>query len=135
MNPIVFSISTTPKLADATIVVAVAKQGESVALIGSDAFTPDQLQALGSTGKIEAVTRSLGANGRNYALVGIGSEAPTANGWREIGGAIGRALSSVSNVELELPLSEITRDGPARGSRTGCVRIRWQAGEIEAFSG
>lgn len=108
MNPIVFSISTTPKLADATIVVAVAKQGDSVALIGSDVFTPEQLQALGSTGKIEAVNRSLGANGRNYALVGIGSETPTANDWREIGGAIGRALSSVSNVELELPLAEIT---------------------------
>jgi leucyl aminopeptidase len=85
------------------------------------AFTAAQLKAIGASGKAESITRTLGPDGKAYALVGLGSEAPRVDEWRELGGAIARALSGESAVELNLPVAGIAEaeallEGYALGS-------------------
>ncbi|MEY2946320.1 MAG: hypothetical protein RL243_1097 [Actinomycetota bacterium] len=111
MSSIKFSVvrdAKTGAKSQPVVVVGAAKIGNVVTLVGSDAFTSEQLLALGVTGKAENVTRSLGADGKSYAILGLGSEAPSANEWRELGGAVGRQLLEVSELEIRLPFEDIT---------------------------
>ena len=129
MSAIKFSVvpevKTTAKSAKAVVVVGAAKVSGAVALVGNDAFTAEQLAALGVTGKAESVTRSLGAEGRSYAVVGIGKENPAANEWRELGGAIGRHLLEVEALEIHLPLEDITSgEALIQGIELGAYEIK-----------
>ena len=69
---------------------------------GETVFSATQLAALGASGKAEAVLRTLGTDGRSYALLGLGSETPSVDEWRDLGGVVGRSLATVAKVELQL---------------------------------
>jgi len=111
MSQIKFAIINEPKPEKASGTVSVvggAKLSGEVTLLGSSAFAPDQLAALGFNGSEDQIVRSLGSDGGAFALVGLGVEHPTASQWRSIGGVIGRRLIEVTALELSLPVEEIS---------------------------
>lgn len=75
----------------------------------SNAFTASQLESLGASFKAEATTRTLNVSGQSYLILGLGTEHPSNQQWRELGGAIARALKSVDEVELQLPVEDISQ--------------------------
>jgi leucyl aminopeptidase len=93
---------------ESVIVVGAAKVGGEVNLIGSEVLAKPQLEVLGVSGSEDTLTRTLGLDGLPYAVVGLGSEHPTAAEWRGIGGVIGRRLLEVKGLVLQLPLEELS---------------------------
>jgi leucyl aminopeptidase len=108
MSSIKFTVAATAAKKSEVSVIAAAPKGKGATLVGSSVFTDSQLLALGVSGKAETITRTLGSDAAAYSVVGIGSESPSANDWREIGGAIGRALLGSASIELDLPVSDVT---------------------------
>ncbi|MDE2408894.1 MAG: leucyl aminopeptidase [Actinomycetales bacterium] len=135
MTSIKFSVVREPKASAKSkpvVVVGAAKVGNVVNLVGTDAFTADQLAALGVTGKAETVTRTLGADGRAYAILGLGKESPSANEWRELGGAMGRQLLEVAALEVRLPLEDITSgEALVQGIELGSYEIQGRPKKIK----
>ena len=107
MSQIKFSVSNTNSKAKsgAVVVIGAAPVGEKVQLVGSDLLSTSELKSLGVTGKPETLTRTL-AGGQSVAILGIGSDSPDVDSWRELGGFLGRALSDVDALELQLPLTD-----------------------------
>ncbi|MEN9714843.1 MAG: hypothetical protein RJA35_310 [Actinomycetota bacterium] len=108
MSEIKFSVSKVPagSSAKSLVVVGAAKADKTVELVGSAAFTAKQLAALGVSGKAESITRSL-AGDVAHVIVGLGTESPSADEWREIGGALGRNLGEVAALDLQLPVQGV----------------------------
>ena len=90
------------------IVVGASKNGSGATLVGSAAFADSHLLDLGVTGAEETLTRTLASDGRAYAIVGLGSDHPSPDAWRSIGGVIGRRLIDVKGLVLDLPVEEIS---------------------------
>ena len=109
MTQIKFSVSADVKKSTVptVVVIGVAKVGGELALIGSSAFSSQQLASIGATASEDSLVRSLAADGRSYAVVGLASEHPSAADWRSIGGVIGRKLLEVAAIELQLPVEEL----------------------------
>ena len=135
MTSIKFSVVREPKASaksNPVVVVGAAKIGKSVNLVGTDAFSADQLAALGVTGKAETITRTLGADGKSYAILGLGKESPSANEWRELGGSIGRQLLEVAALEVRLPLEDITSgEALVQGIELGSYEIQGRPKKIK----
>lgn len=135
MTSIKFSVVREPKASAKSkpvVVVGAAKVGNVVNLVDTDAFTADQLAALGVTGKAETITRTLGADGRAYAILGLGKESPSANEWRELGGAMGRQLLEVAALEVRLPLEDITSgEALVQGIELGSYEIQGRPKKIK----
>ena len=119
MSEIKISVATKPSSkAETVTVIGLFPNAKEDALA---IFTNAQLKAIGASSKAESITRTLGTDGKAYALVGLGSEAPTVDEWREIGGAVARALSGEAAVDLNLPVAGIAEaeallEGYALGS-------------------
>jgi leucyl aminopeptidase len=138
MSSIKFSVVREPKAhakSKPVVVIGAAKVGNAVNLVGADAFTAEQLIALGVTGKAESITRTLGADGKPYAIVGLGKETPNANEWRELGGAIGRQLLEVAALEVRLPLEDITSgEALVQGIELGSYEIHGRPKKVKLDS-
>lgn len=101
MTHISFSFSDAQLDEFGPVVLGVFGTAENPQLFNSDAFTPEQLVAIGASPKSQVITRSLAADGAAYLLVGVGAAStPTTDDWREIGGAIARSAGSSAGLQI-----------------------------------
>lgn len=106
MTQLKISVSNAVAKED-VLVLAAYPNKDGVELLQGDHLSASQLSAIGVSGKAEAIVRTLSPSGQSLAVVGVGSESPTVDEWREIGGAIGRGLGGVKTIALDLGVSDI----------------------------
>jgi leucyl aminopeptidase len=101
MTQISFTFSNAQLNDFGPIALGVFGAAENPSLLSHEVFTAAQLIAIGASPKAESVTRSLGADGSAYVLVGIGSEsAPSTDEWRDVGGALARVAGATEALQV-----------------------------------
>jgi leucyl aminopeptidase len=101
--------SAIPIIADA-LVIGVRRTDDGPAALGELDGIPstEVLAAIGVTGAKDELRRLPGGGARSIALIGLGSDEPTASSLRYAAGSAARQLTGVGSIVLALPTTDET---------------------------
>lgn len=107
-------LSVTAKIpatkAGSVVVIGVSAKGKDLVLAphisDTSALVPLNLASLGASSKPESLIRVPGANGKIFALIGVGAEELDEDSLREISAAAARSLKGFGEVIFDLPTDD-----------------------------
>jgi len=107
MSKTKLAIKKTQAPASSTTAVIFASYPTSTgpAVQPGSALTAKSVALLGATGKLEDAVRTLAADGTALGVVGLGSQDPTPEELRQVGGVIARKFTDFKAVELHITVS------------------------------
>ncbi|MDE2591526.1 MAG: leucyl aminopeptidase [Actinomycetales bacterium] len=79
--------------------------GIASSLVAQGALNSLNLEGLGVTSNFESITRAQAADGTLIAIVGLGSQEPSVDQLRALGGSITRTLSNFAKVIIDVPVT------------------------------
>ena len=126
MQTVKFHIATksSPEIGEKLIALGLVPGSHGPETQAQSPFSAAHLKLVSASSKAESISRSLGPDGRVYLLLGLGVETPTVDGWRALGGALGRSIPQGGAVELNIEVPDtLTAEALLEGVALGAARV------------